>query len=69
TDVGGVLDLVARAIVIEGAKVPGEVAAPAGNTKCSLCDAEFQSFDECAGHAEKEHQISKNQADMCCEPK
>jgi Fe-S oxidoreductase len=69
TDVGGVLDLVARAIVIEGAKVPGEAAAPAGKTKCSICDAEFASFDECAEHAEKEHQISKDQADMCCELK
>ncbi len=69
TEVVGVMDLVAKAIVIEGARVPGEApaAAPAEKTKCSLCDAEFASFDECAEHAEKEHQISKDQADLCCE--
>lgn len=69
--VSGVLDLVGKALIIEGAKPPEpEVPeVPAGPCKCSLCDAEFASFDECAEHAESAHQISKEQADMCCEPK
>lgn len=68
TEVGGVLDLVGKSIVIEGAKVPVEAEeAMAGKSKCSLCDAEFSSMDECCEHAEKEHKISKDQCNMACE--
>lgn len=68
TEVVGVLDLVAKAIVIEGEKAPAKAApAPVGKTRCSLCEAEFDSFEKCVEHAEKAHKISKAQADMCCE--
>jgi len=74
-EVAGIHDLVNNAMLLEGqeefeAKQAEEAAAAAeGPTTCGLCDAEFDSMDECCDHAEKEHQISKDQCDMACEGK
>tara|TARA_B100001964_G_scaffold245027_1_gene329424 strand:- start:69 stop:1670 length:1602 start_codon:yes stop_codon:yes gene_type:complete len=70
TEVGGVLDLVGKAIKITKMDASNDISSKESKkkTKCSLCEKEFQSYDECANHTEKSHEISKNQADMCCEP-
>lgn len=72
-EVGGIHDLVSKAIILEGQREPEEMEeemeAPAGPSVCGLCDTEFSSMDECCEHAEKEHKISKDQCDMACEPK
>lgn len=71
--VGGVHDLVSKAIILEGQREPEpEPEAGAqheGPSICGLCDAEFETMEECCEHAEKEHKISKDQCDMACEPK
>ena len=70
TEVGGALDLVGKAIKITKMDASNDISSKESKkkTKCSLCEKEFQSYDECANHTEKSHEISKNQADMCCEP-
>ncbi len=48
---------------------PVEEAAEegAGPAQCGLCDAKFDSMDECCAHAEKEHAIAQESCDMACE--
>jgi Fe-S oxidoreductase len=63
------LDLRGEPLRVEEEEVEEEVKVPevAKEYKCTLCEATFGSFDECAEHAEEAHKIAKAMADMCCE--
>jgi len=58
--VGGVHELVGNAVVLEGEKKKG------GKSQCEICDAIFDTEDECCEHCEVEHKIAKASCEVCC---
>jgi hypothetical protein len=69
--VGGVMELVGNALIMEGEKertvdLRGNPIAEVKEYKCILCGAIFKEKDECCEHAEKEHKIAKAACDMPC---